>query len=146
MPQLFSKYNIWLLLRKKPRENSLSTLPCPHSSVTHIMCYASKCLMFPEHYLQFYTSMTMCMCFLFLGCLYYFFFPSKFYSCKKTRMSLLSVKLSKDFLLLTSGDGKHGFHNTLSMHLLYFIALWYICIFPTQPSSLRAEVGPSSSL
>lgn len=129
-----NKWNIWLLSnRGSSPENSLSSPP-PLSSVMYTL---------------YSTHQTVNVSWAWLASLYFcvyvyvafsswdvFIFPCKFCSRIKARMSLLSVKSSKGFSLPTCGEGEHDFHNTLSMCLLYFSPLWYICLyFPLNPAS-----------
>lgn len=85
--------------------------------------------MFPEHNLQFCTSMPMFIsCFLFLECLH--FLHESSIHAERPKSPLFSENPSKGFSPLTCVKGKHAFGNiTRSMYLLYLdILLWCISI------------------
>lgn len=135
-----NKHNIWLFLTEKEAQRTVCPPSTPFLYHTHIMLYASKYSMFPEHDLQFHTSMPMFMWLPLPGMSS--FFSSKFYSCRKAKMALVSVKLSKGFPPLTCVEGEH---DLVTFCLCIYYAWIFYCgisvCLPLNPAPWGQKLG-----
>lgn len=124
----------WLLSNwGRSPENSLSSPP-PHSSITHHYTLLIKYSMFPEQGLQVCTSAPLFMLLPLPG-MSSFYHPSSIHYIK-TKVSLLSVKA----LLFPLVEKARMASITLCIGYA-FIPLGYICVSPTQSSSLSQKLG-----
>lgn len=139
-----SMYNICLLLTWKEALRTVYPPSPPFLYHTHTVLSTRKESMFPEHNLQFCTSMPMFMLLPFPG-MSSFSHESSIHAERPKCHSFLKT-LQKASLL--SPVSKASMPSVTLCLCIYYTWIFYcgVSLSPTQPNSLRAEAGSSSSL